>query len=75
MKCLLITDGLDRRTRKKFQLKWNLVSITSVCLLMPPPSFVNVGKLGAVHHYGNSSLSCVVILYVNNLKIDNSDNP
>jgi hypothetical protein len=36
VKRLLITNGLDRRTWKKFQLKWNLISVTSVCLLMPP---------------------------------------
>ncbi len=75
VKCLLIIDGLDRRTRKKFQLKWNLISVTNVCLLMSPPKFVNVGKLGAMRHYGNSSPSCVVILYINNLRIDNSENP
>jgi hypothetical protein len=45
------------------------------CLFADAPSFVNVEKWGAVHHYGNSSPSCVVILYINNLRIEDSGNP
>jgi hypothetical protein len=55
VKCLLITNGLDRRTQKKFQLKWNLISVSSVCLLMPPVlSMLESGEqcttIETVHH-------------------------